>query len=98
MVQMVDHIRVQIIERMNSRRMMAEKWTTLLCPESQKLLDHNMSASFSLLIKQAVVDVYDVFDWHTIAVCPSIWSCTCREWNVTHIPCKHACVVIWFMQ
>jgi len=43
-------------------------------------------------------DVYEVFDWRTVAVWPTLHSCTCREWNVTHSPCRHACVVIRFMQ
>jgi len=59
---MIDHIYIQIIERMNTRTIMAEKWITLLCPEPQKLLDHNMLASFSLLVKQAGAKVYKVFD------------------------------------
>ena len=57
-----------------------------------------MSASFSLLVKQAVEDVYEVFDWCTVAVCPSLWSCTYGAWNVTRFPCKYACAIIRFMQ
>jgi len=95
---MVDHIRIQIMERVNNKRVMAEKWTTLLCPKPQKLLDHNMSASFFLLVKQTGVEVYEVFNWRIVTIRPSLWSCTCREWNVTRIPCKHACAVFRFMQ
>ena len=59
---MVDCICIKIMEHMNTRRMMAKKWVTLLCPELQNLLHHNMSVSFSLLVKQAVVNVYEDFD------------------------------------
>ena len=57
-----------------------------------------MSASFSFLVKQAAEDVCEVFNWRIVAVRPPLWSCTCRELHVTHVPCKHACVVILFMQ
>ena len=46
MVQMVKYIHIQIMECMNTRRTMAKKWTTLLCPEPQKLLIDNISAHF----------------------------------------------------
>ena len=59
---MVDDIRIRIMERMNTRRMMAKKWKTILCLELQKLLEHNMSASFYLLVKQASVEFYEIFD------------------------------------
>ena len=69
---MTNHIHIQIMERTNTRKMMAEKWITLLCPEPQKFLDHNMSASFFLLVKQAAVDIYEFFDWRIISVRPSL--------------------------
>ena len=60
-VQMVDHIRVQIMDRINTRRLRAEKWVTVLCPESQKTLNKNMPKSFSLHVIMGG-DVYEVFD------------------------------------
>ena len=46
-VQMVDYINVHIMNQMNTRRQMTEKWHTVLCPEPQKFLDKNMSESFN---------------------------------------------------
>ncbi|XP_020271073.1 uncharacterized protein LOC109846259 [Asparagus officinalis] len=34
-LQMVEHIRKQIMTRMNNRRIMAEKWTSYLCPKAE---------------------------------------------------------------
>jgi len=41
--------------------------------------------------------IYEVSSWRTVDVRPSHRSCTCREWNVTCIPYRHARVVIRFM-
>jgi len=45
------------------------------------------------LAKMIAEDMCEVSSWCTIDVHPSHHSCTCREWNVTCIPCRHACVV-----
>jgi len=92
-MQMVDHMRVQIIDNTYTRRRMAEKWVTVLCPKSQKILNLNMSESFTLHVIIAGDDVYKVFDWRLVAIRPTPHSCSCREWNVTCILCKHACVI-----
>ena len=97
-VQMIDRIRVQIMDRMNTRRQRVEKWVNVLCCEPQKILNKNMSESVSLHVIMAADNMYEVFDWRTIAVRPTLRSCTCREWNVTRIPCRDACVVIQFIQ
>ena len=64
---------------MNTRRRMAKKWTTLLCPEQQKFLNKNTKESFSLSVKIAIDDIYEVFAWRTIAVHPSLRLCTCLK-------------------
>jgi len=48
-VQMVDHIRVQIMNRMDIRRQMAEKWVSVLRPEPQKFLNKDMLDSFLII-------------------------------------------------
>jgi len=85
----VDHIRVQIMDHMNTRRQIAEKWVTVLCTELQKILNLNISESFTFHIVMASDDIYEVFDWCTIAVQPTLRSCTYHEWNVTHVSCRH---------
>ena len=61
-VQIVDHIHFQIMDRMSTRMQRAEKWATVLCSESQKILNKNMSESFSLYEIIASDDVYEVFN------------------------------------
>jgi len=57
-----------------------------------------MAEAFFLLVKMASDDIYEIFDWRTVAIRPTFRSCTFREWNVTRIPCKRICAVIHFMQ
>ena len=67
-------------------------------PEPQKILNKNMSESFSLHVITGGDNVYEVFDWRTVAVRPTLRSCSCRKWNITRIPCSHTCAVIRFIQ
>ena len=57
-----------------------------------------MLESFFLHVIMADDDVYEVFDCRTVAVWPTLRSCTCRKWNVICISCRHACAIIRFMQ
>ncbi|XP_020266530.1 uncharacterized protein LOC109842019 [Asparagus officinalis] len=41
-LQMVEHIRKQIMSRLNNRRIMADKWTSYLCPKAEQIVRENM--------------------------------------------------------
>ena len=40
-----------------------------------------------------VTSVYDKEDKHTVDI--NKRSCSCREWDLTSIPCQHACCAIY---
>ncbi|XP_020263286.1 uncharacterized protein LOC109839266 [Asparagus officinalis] len=59
-LQMVEHIRKQIMTRMNNRRIMAEKWTSYLCPKSEQIVREHMERGSTLEIKQSRDDIFEV--------------------------------------
>ncbi|XP_020249209.1 uncharacterized protein LOC109826596 [Asparagus officinalis] len=77
-LQMVEHIRKQLMTRMNNRRIMACKWTSYLYPKTEQIVRENMEKGRTLEIRQsredtcvhacaAIIymkrDVYQYCDW-----------------------------------
>ncbi|XP_020249356.1 uncharacterized protein LOC109826749 [Asparagus officinalis] len=59
-LQMVEHICKQIMTRMNNRRIMAEKWTSYLCPKAEQIVREHMERGSTLEIKQSRDDIFEV--------------------------------------
>ncbi|XP_020242923.1 uncharacterized protein LOC109821142 [Asparagus officinalis] len=67
-LQLVEHIRKQIMVRMNERRLMAESWNGFLCPKAELVLKENMENGRPLDVRQSHTrlferDVYQFCDW-----------------------------------
>ncbi|XP_020264543.1 uncharacterized protein LOC109840345 [Asparagus officinalis] len=97
-LQMVEHIRKQIMTRMNNRRIMAEKWTSYLCPKAEQIVGEHMERGSTLEIKQSRDDIFEVQSQRTTHVDLGKRTCTCRAWDLTRIPCVYACAVIIYMK
>ncbi|XP_020262552.1 uncharacterized protein LOC109838530 [Asparagus officinalis] len=97
-LQMVEHIRKQLMTRMNNRRIMACKWTSYLCSKVEKIVRENMEKGHTLEIRQSRDDIFEVQSHRTTRVDLENRTCTCRAWDVTRIPCVHACAVIIYMK
>ncbi|XP_020270877.1 uncharacterized protein LOC109846064 [Asparagus officinalis] len=94
---MMDHIRVKIIERMNTCREMATKWNSYLCPEAEKILQENVTKGSTLEVSHSTAEIFEVSSTKSVQVDLEHKSCTCRAWDILRIPCKHACAAINFM-
>ena len=97
-LQMVEHIRKQIMVRMSNRRLLADKWVGYLCPQAEMVLKENIEKGRPLDVKQAAADIFEVQAHKTTRVDLEKKTCTCRAWDVMRIPCKHACAVISYMK
>ncbi|XP_020272469.1 uncharacterized protein LOC109847650 [Asparagus officinalis] len=67
-LQLVEHIRKQIMVCMNERRLMAESWNGFLCPKAEVVLKENMENGRPLDVRQSHTrlferDVYQFCDW-----------------------------------
>jgi len=53
---------------MNTRRRMARKLGSFLCPEPQDVLNKNMLKASTLSVKQVAEDIFEVFSWRVVQV------------------------------
>ncbi|XP_020266071.1 uncharacterized protein LOC109841518 [Asparagus officinalis] len=97
-LQLIEHIRKQIMVRMNERRVMAESWNQVLCPKAEIALKENMDNGRPLEVRQSHTGLFEVQSHRSCQVDLDNKTCTCRGWDVTRVPCKHACASIMFMK
>ncbi|XP_020254373.1 uncharacterized protein LOC109831464 [Asparagus officinalis] len=94
---LVETIRKQIMERMHERRLLGQKWSGYLCPEAELVLSDNIQHGSCLAIKHSTEDIVEVESNKTCRVDLKNRTCSCRSWDITRIPCKHACAAITWM-
>ena len=59
-LQLIEHIRKQIMVRMNERRVMAESWNQVLCPKAELALKENMDNGRPLEVRQSHTGLFEV--------------------------------------
>ena len=94
--ELVDRIRELIMEKRYTRKVLARQWEDGVLPNVMK--DLNLISNNLKVVKVAAsdVDIAEVTildDWnnqkrHTVDI--HNHKCSCREWQVTGKPCKHA--------
>ena len=85
------------MERMHERRLLGQKWSGYLCPEAELVLSDNIQHGRCLAIKHSTEDIVEVESNKTCRVDLKNRTCSCRSWDITRIPCKHACATITWM-
>ncbi|KAL2232618.1 UNVERIFIED_CONTAM: hypothetical protein Sindi_1441800, partial [Sesamum indicum] len=79
---MLEWIREFLMKRLQENRDMAEaKWKGRMCPKIRKILDKHYQIS--------------CFDGGQYALDLSNHTCSCRKWELSGIPCKHAISAIF---
>ncbi|XP_008801985.1 uncharacterized protein LOC103715957 [Phoenix dactylifera] len=93
--QLVDHIRLQIMTLMHERRNRGYNIQTNLCPDVEKVLHRNAEDGRRLSVFTSNIMIYDVKDTnYSCEVDLQNNKCSCGEWRIFRIPCKHACACI----
>ncbi|MQM01853.1 hypothetical protein Taro_034611 [Colocasia esculenta] len=94
-LQMVDKIRVQMMEMAAKRKIDAALWDTPYCPKVQKIIEKNLQERRSLAICHSDGIKFEVIkSMKTYAVDLHLQTCSCGHWQLVKIPCKHACAAI----
>lgn len=91
-VDLLDQIRIKIMEKRNQRRKLAAEWKGILVPMANRYVKDwhvrrpdDMTAEVDYLDKKEVFDIV-------------LRTCTCRKWQLSGLPCRHACEVIGEMR
>ncbi|KAL4302105.1 hypothetical protein GQ457_10G017080 [Hibiscus cannabinus] len=93
---MLEIIRTKMMRRIVQMREEAEKYTEILCPRIQKKLDNQIQNSVRCRPIYAGNFQYQVEcgqgEQHVVNI--QNYTCTCRRWDLTGIPCNHAISII----
>ncbi|KAK9077857.1 hypothetical protein SSX86_006195 [Deinandra increscens subsp. villosa] len=97
-INMLEDIRVAIMTRLvNKEREMVNK-DFIVCPRVQKKLDKEKAKAYKCNISPSTKVLFQVKELDEVCVDIEKKTCTCRKWNLTGIPCFHACAVYGFLQ
>ncbi|PPR86354.1 hypothetical protein GOBAR_AA34335 [Gossypium barbadense] len=93
---MMKTVRTKIMLLIVKKKEEADKWKGTLCPKIKKKLDVNIKDSLRCVPSHAGGDKYQVEcgpgKKHVVDLVQN--SCSCKNWDLTGIPCMHALAVI----
>ncbi|MFQ6646528.1 hypothetical protein Gotur_020320 [Gossypium turneri] len=93
---MMETIRTKIMLLIVKKKEEADKWKGMLCTKIKKKLDVNIKDSLRCVPSHAGGDKYQVEygpgSQHVVDLVENSYSC--RNWDLTGIPCMHALVII----
>ena len=95
-ISMLDHIRVQCMERIHIKRDYMARIDTELCPRIIRKLNWSIEGSKMCTSTWDGGDKCEVKDieGNQYEVDMNNRTCSCRRWDLTGIPCSHACQAI----
>ncbi|KAK9067585.1 hypothetical protein SSX86_011696 [Deinandra increscens subsp. villosa] len=96
-INMLEDIRVAIMTRLVTKHNEMIKKTVLVCPRIQKKLNFSKDRASDCRVSPSSPNLYQVSDKEEVAVNLDKRTCSCRKWDLTGIPCHHACAVLGFL-
>ncbi|KAI8567854.1 hypothetical protein RHMOL_Rhmol02G0154000 [Rhododendron molle] len=93
--QLVDRIRVKMMENIAKRSQVAAKWNFSIYPNMNKELENSFHVSKSWNVKRSTTDVFEVLSDPSVMVNLSNQTCSCFEWQFRCFPCCHAVCAIY---
>ncbi|KAK8548850.1 hypothetical protein V6N13_054381 [Hibiscus sabdariffa] len=90
-ISMLEEIRKMVMQRMHVKRTASSKWKTKIAPRPLQKFERNMDVSNQCKLVwngDGGFEVTDGGNQHTVDL--NNMRCTCREWELTGIPCSHA--------
>lgn len=92
--QLVDRIRLKMMELMCFRRETAAKWRHVICPKMDEALTNAFQESKSWDVKFCSSDVLEVLCDPSVMVDIGRRTCSCTQWQLNGVPCVHAVCAI----
>ncbi|KAM0967109.1 hypothetical protein ACFX2C_022785 [Malus domestica] len=93
---MLEGVKMYIMLLMASRRESIEKWHDQLGPRVIKVLEENKRKGQWCISKHAGKNKFQVRQEHKreFVVNLNAHTCGCRSWDISGIPCQHACSAV----
>ena len=92
---MFENIRSQIMCRYHEKRQWIKRVKSKICPRIvEKIENHKTQVPFfeSWESESGIWEIAEPTKSYIVSI--NEGSCTCKEWEMTSIPCIHACVAI----
>ncbi|XP_026457286.1 uncharacterized protein LOC113358003 isoform X1 [Papaver somniferum] len=96
--QLVDVIRVKIMELIYTRRQESSQWVTRLTPVMEDALHKESIKAQSLEVLFASGSIFDVRGESVNKVDIGHGGCTCKEWQIMGLPCSHSIAVFQWVE
>jgi hypothetical protein len=94
-VQMMEHIRLQLTSWFNNRREIGMSWTSILVPSAEKrVLEAIADAPCYQVLRANEVEFEIVSTERTNIVDIRSRVCSCRRWQLYGLPCAHAAAAL----
>ncbi|XP_042989569.1 uncharacterized protein LOC122316819 isoform X2 [Carya illinoinensis] len=91
--QMIDALRGKMMESIYMRRVDSSQRTTKLTPSKEERLQKETSLAQSLQVLHSHGNTVEVRGESVDVVDIDHWNCSCKEWQLTGLPCCHAIAV-----
>lgn len=91
--QMIDVLRGKMMESIYTRRVDSSQWTTKLTPSKEERLQKETSIARSFQVLLSHGSTFEVRGESVDNVDVDHWDCSCKEWQLTGLPCCHAIAV-----
>ncbi|KAG5565067.1 hypothetical protein RHGRI_001078 [Rhododendron griersonianum] len=91
---LVDKVRVLLMEQMCERKQLSSKWNSSVCPVMDKKLVDRFDKGRTWHVAAASDDIFEVYSLPTVVVDLKRMTCTCCRWELHCFPCVHAVTVI----
>ncbi|KAH7850764.1 hypothetical protein Vadar_002666 [Vaccinium darrowii] len=88
--QLVDRIRVKLMDQMSDRRDLGLKWETVICPKKDRKLGELFTLSKTWNVVRSNDELYEVHSNPSVSVHIGRRTCSCGEWQINSFPCVHA--------
>lgn len=91
--QMIDVLRGKMMESIYTRRVDSSQWETKITPSKEERLQKETSIAQSLQVLLSHGSTFEVRGESVDIVDIDNWDCSCKEWQLTGLPCCHAIAV-----
>ncbi|WVZ48859.1 hypothetical protein U9M48_000259, partial [Paspalum notatum var. saurae] len=93
MVLMIDSLRIKIKEAIESRREACRAWAGPLTPTAEDKVQAEVLNACNMDVVRSSETVFEVRGDAVLVVDLASLECTCRRWQLSGLPCRHAVAV-----
>jgi hypothetical protein len=91
---MIAKIKHQLMTRHYSKDKEAKAMKGKICPNIKKKVEKNMELASNIFASGAGEGIFSTEDGGTYIIIELVGkSCTCNRWDLSGIPCPHACAI-----